>query len=171
MGSEPGSFEEFFRQQFTRVVGSLMHMGFDSEEARDATSEAMLRAYRRWSTLTQPRPWVFTTAYRVAANKARRDRDGFERAIAAGWGVSRSTDPCAAVDDRLEVVTVLSVLPPKQRLVMVWHLYDISPKDIARQLDISQAAVRSHLRHARDRLRKHFEAARLEGREVIDDVE
>lgn len=183
MSSEFSSFDEFFRCQFGRVVGFLMKTGFDLDEARDASAEAMLRAYEAWSSLTQPRAWTYKTAHRIAVRKARRDRDGVHRAVSAGWGVSEPIDPCAMIDDYAEVLTVLAGLSHAQRLVMSWRLHDFTPREIADQLGMNEVTVRSHIRHARTKLRKHFDAAKNErldvrdqgdatnGGEVIDDAE
>lgn len=160
MSSEPDSFEVFFRRELGHVIGFLMKTGFGFDDSQDAAAEAMRRAYEAWPTLKQPRPWTFKAAHRIAVKKTRRDQDGVERAIGAGWGSQQPINPCTVVDDYAEVLTVLSTLPTAQRLVMAWRLHDFSPREIAGELDMAEATVRSHIRHARARLRKHFAAAK-----------
>lgn len=168
MSSTPGSFEEFFDHEIGRVVSFLMKAGFDFEAARDAAAEAMCRAWDRWSTIDAPRSWVYKVALNIATNKTLRERDGIERALAGGWVAPQFINPCAVVDEYDEVLTVLSVLPSKQRLVMAWTMHDFKTCEIADLLEIKEPTVRSHLRHARTRLRKHYEAARQKQREPHD---
>jgi DNA-directed RNA polymerase specialized sigma24 family protein len=182
MIDEPVSFEAFFRQQLGDVVGFLMKAGFDFDEAQDAAAEAMARAYNRWSRISRPRPWIFTTAYRIALKQTRRDRDGLAKAAVAGWGAPQLIDPCVVVDGYAEVLTVLSVLSEQQRLVMAWTMHGFCAPEIAEEIGLAEATVRSHIRHARVKLRKFFEAANSARRdarrpapewndgEVIDDA-
>ncbi len=183
MSREPDAFEEFFRRHFRHVVGFLVTLGFELDKAREVTSEAMYRAYLNWSTISYPRAWVYTTAERIAVHESRRDADGIVRAIRGGWAAPPLIDPCKVVDGYAEVVTVLSALPPAQRHVMAWFMHGFTPSEIAELTGMKPATARSHLRHARERLRVDYETGTLkppgpddpdassERKEVIDDAQ
>lgn len=183
MSREPDSFEEFFRCHFRHVVGFLVTLGFESDKAGEVTSEVMYRAYLNWSTISFPRAWVYTAAERIAVHESRRDADGIARAIRGGWSAPRLIDPCTVVDGYAEVLTVLSTLPPAQRHVMAWFMHGFTPSEIAELTGIKPATVRSHLRHARKRLRVIYTAGTMdppgrneadassERKEVIDDAQ
>ena len=54
-------------------------------------------------------------------------------------------------------------LPERQRHVFAWHLEGFSCGQIAKIEQMTEATVRSHLRHARDRLAQWLQPATQEG--------
>lgn len=152
-------FDEFFRKDYPLLVGFLMKNNFDREEAEDATAEAMAKAYQGWSQINNPRSWVRIVAHRIAGEQARRVRDASRRAIIAGWLNPMHTDPDVAQikEENAWLVRQLNKLPPQQRLVMAWHLDDFTNDEIAEHLKMKPATVRSHLRHARAKLKKTYQ--------------
>lgn len=154
------SFDDFFRRDFPRLVAFLCKAGYEPEHATDAAAEAMAHAYQCWSSLTAPSAWVRKAAFRFASNQAQRHRTGIARAIAAGWVAHSYEDvsQLAEVEEQPTVLALLGQLPPKQRLVMAWHLEGFGTAEIAEEMGIPAATVRSHLRHARDALKSRFVA-------------
>jgi RNA polymerase sigma-70 factor (ECF subfamily) len=65
-GRDPGEpFEVFYRCRVDGVYRALAVALDDSDLAREATDEAMLRAYARWArvgALDNPGGWVFRSA-------------------------------------------------------------------------------------------------------------
>lgn len=57
-------------------------------------------------------------------------------------------------DEARQVLAALTVLPPRQRQVMAWHVDGFGPAEIARELGCDQAAVRQSLVKARKNLRR-----------------
>jgi predicted RNA polymerase sigma factor len=51
------TFEEFFRADFSRLVGFLINLGYSEDVAEDAAADAMVVACREWSSLESPRAW------------------------------------------------------------------------------------------------------------------
>jgi RNA polymerase sigma-70 factor (ECF subfamily) len=74
--------------------------------------------------------------------------------------------------DRERLVEALSELPDQLRLVVVLRdVYDLSHRDIAKELGISQAAAKVRLHRARRRLRERlFPARRADMAETAADV-
>jgi DNA-directed RNA polymerase specialized sigma24 family protein len=56
-----------------------------------------------------------------------------------------------------QAVRAIQQLPRQQRLVMAWHLDGFDTKEISDQLNMPPATVRSHLRHARGRLKVAYQ--------------
>ncbi|MFD9959809.1 RNA polymerase sigma factor [Amycolatopsis sp. NPDC058986] len=151
-------FDTFFRAEFPALVGFLCKIGTEVIVARDVAADAMLLAYESWSSIEHPRAWVRGVAGRLATERAR-----FDAGPRADW-----FPPAEPADDKLvtlvaqhaEIVDLLSVLPRQQRTVLAWLLDGFTPAETAQALKISPATVRSHRRHARERLRQRFPAAR-----------
>lgn len=158
MRSDSSAFDDFFRCNFAAVVAFLVKAGFGAEEAHDATAEGMACAYERWSEISNARAWLYRTALRIAVAQENRLRDGIKRAMAASGATPDSwSDPYSAVDNQLDLLSMLATLPKQQRLVMAWHMHGFTKRDIAEYLHISEATVRSHIRHARERIRTLWE--------------
>jgi RNA polymerase sigma factor (sigma-70 family) len=154
-------FDGFFRRDYVSLIGFLCKVGFDREEARDAAAEAMTLAFRCWLELKSPRAWVRTVAYRIALGQARRDREGVHRAIASWSGAHvDGQEAFRVVEERLRIVELLDLLPPQQRRAMAWRLDGFEISEIAEQMEVSDATVRSTLRHARLRLQYALKPAR-----------
>jgi RNA polymerase sigma factor (sigma-70 family) len=152
---ESDDFDPFFRDQYPRLVKHLVTLGFSDEEAKDAASEAMIEAYRRWDVINCPGAWVRVVARRVASRSAARYRDGLRRAAAleTSAGVFRESDEQALFkEDQRVVLALLAGLPARQRVVMAWYIDGYESSEIAQFLRLQPATVRSHLRHARRRL-------------------
>ena len=70
-------FEEIFREQWGRVLASLIGVLGDFDLAEDAAAEAFAVAARRWPSdgvPDNPVAWLVTTARRKAIDRLRRDR-------------------------------------------------------------------------------------------------
>lgn len=155
-------FDEFFRQDFGRLVAFLVKMNFDGATAEDAAAEAMAEVCRSWTSVDNACAWVRKVAYRVAMRQSRRGSEGLRKAISGGWAPTVNDysmdDSLAAVVEQPQIEYLLAKLPERQRLVLAWHLDGFANLEIAEALDLSPATARSTLRHARERLKKEFEA-------------
>lgn len=155
------TFVEFFRGELGPLVAFLQKAGFEREKAEDAASEAMTCAYQSWSRIDRsPRGWVRTVAYRIACGQARRACEEPLRAVAGGWAIPAhyDVDAVEATEEHELLLRLLQQLPQRQRLVMAWHLDGFDTNEISEQLNMPPATVRSTLRHARDRLKKVYQA-------------
>lgn len=155
-------FVEFFDEQFVAVVRFLVGQGYSREEAEDAASEAMVCAMDAWRAVRYPNAWVRRVALRKVAGKRRRDGDEPRRGLVSGWAVSGQVwvDPFEGVDQQLDlervVPSLLEALPPRQRAVFQLYREGCGASEIAELLGLSAGSVRSHLRHARARLRREL---------------
>ncbi|MFF0043623.1 RNA polymerase sigma factor [Streptomyces mirabilis] len=62
-------------------------------------------------------------------------------------------DPATLATQRQLVRALVNSLPPAQRSVFAYTLDGMPPREIAKKLQLTEATVRSHLRHGRNRLR------------------
>ncbi|MEV7167462.1 sigma-70 family RNA polymerase sigma factor [Streptomyces microflavus] len=148
-------FEDFFREEYLRVVYSIMRLGAGLAEAEDVASDAMYRTLTRWADIADPAAYTHTCARHAYFARARQKAG--EAPLEDG---ALSEEPTPDLLDLLDlkdqerrVHGVLARLPRAQRTVMHLHYAGLSTEDIARELKMQEATVRSNLRHARQRLR------------------
>jgi DNA-directed RNA polymerase specialized sigma24 family protein len=133
----------------------------------------MLSVYQGWAEIDHPRAFVRKVAHRNAARQVKRDRERTRRSIGGGWSTPEQFDPYALLEDQMDatrrLTTLLMHLPGKQRLVMVWHLDGFTNTEIAHHLVMAPATVASHLRHAKNRIRRLLTASSRLTAEVINE--
>ena len=149
-------YEEFVRRHFHPLEKSLTLITLDAGLAADAAQEACLRLYLRWDdvdSLDDPVAWL----YRVGINRCRDYRRQLKRAtrlferlsVKAGDG-----RPGDGWTPEAEFAGLVKRLPRQQRVAAVlFYQADLSTKEIARTMQISESAVKSHLQRAREALR------------------
>ncbi|MEU1843278.1 RNA polymerase sigma factor [Micromonospora sediminicola] len=136
-------FEQFYRDHVDRIHRALALAIGDGPVAREATDEAMARAYVRWDRvrrLDNPAGWVFRVGLNWATSwwrKVRRERppsEGRQRTAAA-------PDPVG-----LAARSALDRLPTAQRTVITCRvLLDLSTAETATVLGLAEGTVRSRL--------------------------
>jgi len=101
--------EEAFREEWGRVLASLIGFLGDFDLAEEAAQEAFAIAAERWprdGVPESPRAWLVTTARNRAIDRIRRDRTGAEklRLLDAPDAVEDEMDETAIPDERLELL-------------------------------------------------------------------
>ncbi len=155
-GGRATDFDTFFLAHYPRVVRSLTAIGGNREMAADATQEAFLKAYARWRRIRRysaPEAWV----RRVALNrlndmrKAEQRRRAREARVAEPEGADDTA--LAGVDGDGDVTALLARLPERQRAAMaLYYVDDLSVREVARVMKISNGAVKFHLNRGRSAL-------------------
>jgi RNA polymerase sigma-70 factor (ECF subfamily) len=173
------------RKAFTRLVeenkrsvyGLCLRLLSDPEEARDAAQEAFTRAYASLESydLEQPfTPWVLRIARNHCLDILRRripararveldadDEDGPPREL-ADTSSERADDAMQKAQTRQALERAVAALPPNYReVVHLFHVEQLSYKEIAGTMGIPLGTVMTWLHRARAQLR-----TLLEGQEV-----
>jgi RNA polymerase sigma-70 factor (ECF subfamily) len=132
------------------MARSLLVIGGDAEAARDAVAEAFSRAYERWprvAAMDSPTGWV----YRVALNELRRRMR--RRAFESRWLRRERPRPISPPDIDPELWDAVAALPSRQReAIVLRYVGDLTERDVARVLGISEGAASAALVAARRRL-------------------
>jgi RNA polymerase sigma-70 factor (ECF subfamily) len=162
-GSED-ALEELFRRHWRRAHRAAYLIVHDAAAAEDIAQEAFLAAVRHLDRFDRRRPfgpWL----HRITVNRAidwsrarsLRREVGFASAEATvETGASEASRP---VSD--ETLAALASLPPEHRAVVVMrHLLEFTPGEIAAALELPRGTVNSRLRRALDRLAEALEAER-----------
>jgi RNA polymerase sigma-70 factor (ECF subfamily) len=153
--------EEVFERGYDSLVKALTIVANDRETAADAVQEAFVRLVRDWerlATYEDPAAWV----RRVALNLIR----DHQRSI---WSQARlllriEQQPSLPEEARLsdpELWQQLRTLSPKQRTAVALHYVgDLTAREVAEVMRVSEGTVDQHLHRALNTLRENLEAQR-----------
>ena len=145
------SFEQWYRAEHPRLVGTLSVISGDRDVAADVAAEAFVRALERWDRVgSMERPGAWT--YRVAVNLLRRRqrRAALENRLLAR-SIRSFPEPSAERDT--EVWQAVAALPSKTRAAAALRFVaDLTEPEIADVLGVRRGTVATSLKRARDRL-------------------
>lgn len=130
----------------------LAYSGGRRDIADDAVGEAFARAMESRVRIRSPYPWLYRTAFRIAAAELRRDvREGPE-------DEAHLDDPAIA-----DLMRAMRQLSPKARAAIYLHYQaDLPVREVARLTGSSAAAVKVQLHRGRNRLRELLGAEETE---------
>lgn len=151
-------FEDFYRAQAASVYRALSLALGDADLGREATDEAMARAYQHWRSVSRynnPEGW----AYRVGLNWARSRLRRTKREVRGFRLDDKPATELVPADPMISAA--LEALPLAQRAVVVLRFYFDWPTDqVAKALGVPQGTVKSRLSRALTRLESHVEVTR-----------
>ncbi|MGN6302135.1 MAG: RNA polymerase sigma factor [Angustibacter sp.] len=169
---------ELYRAHWRSLVRLAFLLVRDQAVAEDVAQDAFVSMHRRWGRLDHPdqalaylRTCVVNGSRTAHRRRAVRDRwtasGGPTRLDPAPRGERAhpsAEDLVVAGAERRAVTATLLALPPRQREVLVlrYHL-DLSEQEIARTLQISQGAVKSHAHRGLAALRRALTAQGASG--------
>jgi RNA polymerase sigma-70 factor (ECF subfamily) len=123
-------------------------------EAQDATHDAFVQAWRKWSTL-RDQGSVDAWFDRIVVNTCRNrlKRSGRWRASDLSDDVAATGDAMGQILDRDVIGAALATLSPEHQVVVALRYYrDLTTQQIAQQLGLPHGTVRSRLHYARQQL-------------------
>ncbi len=149
----PDRFEDFYLAQWDSIYRPLAATIGDPHLARDATAEAMARAFQRWSKVRlyrNPSGWV----YRVGLNWARSRFRKRRREVLGDPPPHAATD--GGIPDH-DFDRALRSLPLDHRAVIVLRYYmDWSQEDVAAALGVPVGTVKSRIHRALRKLEQEI---------------
>ncbi|WP_169809300.1 RNA polymerase sigma factor [Actinomadura chibensis] len=160
-------FSDFYQESYHRLVNLLVFvLKAPVHEVEEAVQVGFIEAYRRWSKVEAPEPYVRKAATNAFFRERKRDArqaDAEKRAVLAGLlnPRGRSGRELDDADDYAWVQMVIKDLPPRQRQVMLGIAKGLSNEVIASLLGINEPNVRSNARHARRRLEKSLDLKKM----------
>lgn len=140
------TFEQFYAEHHESIARALAVTLGDSELASDATNEAMTRAYKRWSKISQydkPAAWVYRVGLNWSRSWHRRRRRERDRPISLG----PDTTELGERDDSLDAAIDRLSVDHRAVIVCRFHL-DWSADQTAEALGIPTGTVKSRLARA-----------------------
>lgn len=150
---DDAAIRQFLMDDYPRLVNAVSLICGSFTAAEDAVQEALVRAWSgsaRGERIDSLANWVAAVAINVARTSWRRGR-AEARAQARLRGAQQVADP--ANDRHVELQRALAALPRRQREVAVLrYLVEMSTRETARTLGVSEGTVKSSLAKARSAL-------------------
>ncbi len=145
-------FVTFYETSYARIVGQILVVVGSRAEAEDITQEAFIRAAARWDRISEydaPEAWVRRVAMNLAINTVQRTR---RRTLILMRGHRETTAPEPSIE-RVALADAMARLPLRYRAVIALHyMADLSVQQVADELDLPPATVRTRLARGRRRL-------------------
>lgn len=156
-----------FRQEYARVVASLLRMTRDVDAAEEIVQEAFEQALAHWPAgglPDRPGAWLLTTARRRALDRLRRARRldaragalAYEATVGARDEVPDVTDPESIPDDRLRLIFTCCHpgLPADGRVALTLRLVGgLTTAEIARAFLVPEATIAQRIVRAKRTIR------------------
>lgn len=146
-------FSTFYTRHVRSLVGLAYVLSGSHSGAEDLAQEALLVAYRNWSRIDgydNPGAWVRRVAVNRAVSTSR-------RRVAEAKALLRLRADQVVVpelsDENEELWAAVRALPRRQAQVIALRYWDnLSIRETAEVLELSEATVKSHLQRARQTL-------------------
>jgi len=153
--------EQVFRDEWGRVLASLIGFLGDFDLAEEAAQEAFAAAAERWprdGMPSNPRAWLVTTGRNRAIDRIRRDRTFAEkiRLLDVPQTVETNMDTTTIRDERLELVFTCchpALALDAQVVLTLRTLGGLSTDDIARAFLVPEATMAKRLVRAKRKIR------------------
>jgi RNA polymerase sigma-70 factor (ECF subfamily) len=139
--------DALFRAHYAPLAGWCRRMLGDDEAAHDIASEAFVRLMGRWTSVTDPRAYLYTTALNLVRDRWRKNER--ERVALRKTVTTLSTMAAPAPELRM----LVEDLPKRLQQVVVLHYFaDMSVDSVARALGVAPGTVKRDLYDARAKL-------------------
>lgn len=155
------AYDTLVSKYLRRVVAIAWSITRNAHDAEDLAQEAFVRAYRnlgRFRTSEPFGPWIGRIVTNLAFDVMKHRRRFRHEELADTEPAARRDDAdVAAVSNDIgaRIDAAIASLPEMQRLVARLHLVEeMDHREIAAVLDLSEGTVRSHLSHARTKLKE-----------------
>jgi RNA polymerase sigma-70 factor, ECF subfamily len=156
----PDALAALYSAHWRRAHRAAYLVVHDAAAAEDVAQDAFLAAVGALERFDRRRPfapWLHRIVVNRALDWAR--REALRRRVDAAEAEPEAPPSVPELGD--ELMAALRQLPPEQRAVVVLrHLLEYTPGEIATMLELPRGTVNSRLRRALDQLRDSIEADR-----------
>lgn len=150
----PGSFEDFYVEQYPAVVGLAYALSGNRWIAEDLAQDAFLAAHRNWERVgayEQPAAWIRRVVANLAVSAFRRRAVEVKGLARMALGQPASLPELSADDDAFW--KAVRSLPRRQsQVVALFYLEDLPIAEVAEILDMAPGTVKKHLHDGRHAL-------------------
>lgn len=154
--TEAHDFDALFREAGSGVFRTLYaYTGGRRDIAEEATAEAFARALARSGTIRDPLAWIYRTAFRLANEELRAERQ-------RGPAPAEEGSPPPEFSGLIEALRRLS--PNQRAAIVLRHVLDLDVTEVAHRMGTATPTVRVHIHRGRKKLRE------LLGSEEDDDA-
>ena len=150
-GGSRDALEELFRLHWSRAHRAAYLVVHDAAAAEDIAQESFLAAVRNLDRFDRRRPFA-PWLHRIVVNRA------IDHARSRALRAETALDPALPAPEQAadvpppgSLLAAIAALPPEQRAVIVLrHLLDYTPGEIAELLGLPRGTVNSRLRRGLD---------------------
>ena len=169
-GSREAMLEKLVREHSRlvyRIAYSILRRHHDAEDATQETFMRVLRYSSKLALVQDPKTWLARIAWRVAVDRSRQPQRTREVALEdPEEPKAEPTSNTPGADENLQITRIgaqlerlIAALPEKLRQPLVLSTVDdMSPREVALTLGVSEASVRSRVFRARQLLREKLES-------------
>ncbi len=154
----PETFEDFYRREYTAVVGLAYALSGSRSGAEDLAQEAFFAAHRSWDRIAgydQPGAWVRRVVANLSVSAFRRGAAEAKALARAALGQRAELPDLGASDPQFW--NAVRSLPRRQsQVVALFYLEDLPITDVADILDMSPGTVKRHLHNGRGTLARRL---------------
>lgn len=154
------SVRAIYDAEFGRLAGWTTKLVGDPDLAHDLATEAFVKLFRNWSTVRDPRAWLYVAVANLVRDHWR--KRGHEATAYERYGAGAAEHSALAAGDLATTLTVRAVvlaLPDRLRMPVLLHYFaDLSVTQVANHLGKAEGTIKRDLYDARARM-----AVRLEG--------
>ncbi|MEU8294805.1 RNA polymerase sigma factor [Streptomyces pseudogriseolus] len=145
---------ELFAALYPRLAGWCRRLVDDDETAHEIASEAFARLWSRWTSVSEPRGFLYVTAANLVRDHWRRlDR---ERTTVRRVGTEAAVRPHAEPSDP-SVRMLVQSLPDRLRVPILLHYYaDLPVREVSAVTGRKEGTIKADLHAARELLRAHL---------------
>jgi RNA polymerase sigma-70 factor, ECF subfamily len=156
-----GTLDDTFRNEWGRVLATLIGFLGDFDLAEEAAQEAFAAASERWprdGTPDNPRAWLVTTARNRAIDRIRRDRTlaAKTRLLEVPQATEDTLDDTTIPDERLELIFTCchpALALESQVALTLRTLGGLSTEEIARAFLVPEPTMAKRLVRAKHRIK------------------
>ncbi|WP_105971917.1 RNA polymerase sigma factor [Streptomyces geranii] len=145
---------ELFAALYPRLAGWCRRLVDDDETAHEIASEAFTRLWARWTTVEEPRGFLYVTAANIVRDhwrKTERERRAM-RHVTTEAALRPHADPA---DPSIRML--VQSLPERLRVPILLHYYaDMPIRDVSALTGRKEGTVKADLHAARELLRAHL---------------
>lgn len=142
-------FDAFYAGTSRRLLHQMYAMTGNVADAQELVQEAYARAWQRWSSVSaydDPQAWVRTVAWRLAASRWRKTKNGVTAMLRHG-PPAHTPEPSI---DNVALVAALREIPEAQRrTIVLHHLVGLSVAEVAHEMRVPEGTVKARLSRGR----------------------
>jgi RNA polymerase sigma-70 factor (sigma-E family) len=151
-------FEEFVVAALPGLLRFGVVLTGDRYRADDLVQTALVRTLRRWRHIEHDQPAAYVRRVMVNAHLSWWRRSRRETVLMPGFDRAAVADVMARYDDQDQLARALSVLPARQRAVVVLRYYEgLTEAEIADVLGCAPGTVKSQASKAMRSLRRELD--------------
>ena len=161
---DEAAFEQLYREHAGRVYALCLRMAGDAVRAKELVQDVFVRAWEKLDSFRGESAFS-TWLHRLAVNVVLMDRRLAARRAEDALPGEDGPDHAAVVSReappglRMDLEAAIAALPAMMRQVLVLHdLEGYEHGEIARLLGVAEGTSKSHLHHARRKLREALSA-------------